>query len=71
MQYGVHVEGVDGISDRIGVPYVSLNQRSPPDETLMPGGEIIDHNRKIATSAQGFAGMSADIAGTSGNEDRV
>ena len=50
MQYGVHVEGIDGIGDGIGVPYVSRNERSPPDKTLMPGGQIIDDDRKITLS---------------------
>ena len=51
------------------VPDVALHEWSPTNEAPMPGGEVVEHDGRVAGAAQSLAGMRANIACTARNKD--
>src|ERR1700687_4513783 len=71
MQYRVDLMRAKRCGNRGRVFDVGFDQWTPADKAIMPGGQIIYDDRKITCSAQGLAGMCADIASAASDEDHA
>ncbi len=64
-----HLETGQRVGQQLGVGKIALDQRPPAHRLAVAVDEIVIGDRRIAGLGQSLAGMTADIAGTAGNQD--
>src|SRR5580658_6746317 len=60
---------LEGVEQERAVADIAFDERPPLDCPMIAVNQIIIGHRTIAGAGEGFGGMAADIAGTTGDQD--
>src|SRR5262245_17357066 len=71
MKHSFDLVGANGVTKRVDVSDVGVNEWPPAHEALMPGGKIIKHHRRIARSVERLAGMRSHVTRATGHQNRT
>src|SRR5215467_6789380 len=69
MKHSFDLVGTNGVTKRVDVSDVGVNEWPPAHKALMPGGKIIKHHRRIARSVERLAGMRSHVTGATGHQN--
>jgi hypothetical protein len=69
VEHGFDLIASNRMTDGVIVPDIARDEGPPAHEAFMPGGKIVQDDRRVARAVERLAGMRTDIARTTGDED--